>query len=450
MQPRHVEIQIFGDQQGNLIHLGERDCSIQRRHQKVIEETPSPALTPELRQCMGETAVAAARAVHYNNAGTVEFLLDTHGDFYFLEMNTRLQVEHPVTEMVTGLDLVAWQLAVAAGQPLPLTQDAVTHTGHAIEARIYAENPANDFLPVTGDVLLWRPPTGEGVRVDDGIQTGDVVSVHYDPMLAKIIAYGSDRETAVLRLERALQTAVLLGFTHNTPYLLDIIRREKFVAGSYNTHFLADHCADWRSPEENRELTLIAAALVQFYSYPQLPENSGYWRNNPNAPLSSQFSLGDEPVTVLLQPVRFQSNQFRVTVGDGEPCDVACEAQAGVDWMLLVNGRSHKLIIQQQRNEYWVQTDTGAVCAAALPRFPRKTAVAATAGSLRAPMPGTVLAVLVVVGQTVAAGDPLLKLEAMKMEHTIRAAASGVVGEIFYQAGDAVPANAQLLRLEKG
>ncbi|VAW33372.1 Methylcrotonyl-CoA carboxylase biotin-containing subunit [hydrothermal vent metagenome] len=450
LQPRHVEIQIFGDQQGNLIHLGERDCSIQRRHQKVIEESPSPALTPELRRRMGETAVSAARAVNYDNAGTVEFLLDANGDFYFLEMNTRLQVEHPVTEMVIGLDLVAWQLAVAAGQPLPLSQDEIAFSGHAIEARVYAENPANDFLPVTGNVLLWRPPMGEGIRVDGGIQTGDVVSVHYDPMLAKIIAYGADRETAVRRLERALETAVLLGFRHNISYLLDIIRQPDFIAGSYSTHFLADNLANWRSPEKNVALALIAAALAQFYAQPQLPENSGYWRNNPNGPLCSQFLLGDAPSTILLQPIRFQSDQFEVTVGDGEPCDVVCEAQAGMDWRLLVNGRSHKLIIQQQGNDYWVQGEAGAVCATALPRFPRKTAVSATAGPLRAPMPGTVLAVLITVGQTVAAGDPLLKLEAMKMEHTIRAAAAGVVGEIFYQAGDAVPANAQLLNLELG
>lgn len=446
--PRHVEIQIFGDQQGNLIHLGERDCSIQRRHQKIIEESPSPALTPELRQRMGETAVAAARAVHYDNAGTVEFLLDDYGGFYFLEMNTRLQVEHPVTEMVTGLDVVAWQLAVAAGEPLPLSQDEVTFVGHAVEARVYAENPANDFLPVTGEVLLWRPPVGEGIRVDDGIQTGDAVSVHYDPLLVKIIAYGADRETAVLRLRRALQTAVLLGFIHNLPYLRDVVRHTMFLEGRYNTQF-TDLFFNGSPDKTENNVALLGAALVQFHSWPQHPQNNGYWRNNSNGPLTSQFSLGGDPVTVLLQPIRFQSNQFEIMVGDGELCHVVCEAQVGVDWVLLVNGRSHKLIIQQQDNEYWVQGEAGAVCVTALPRFPRKTTAVAAAGSLRAPMPGTVLAVLVNVGQTVAAGDPLLKLEAMKMEHTIRAAAAGVVAEIFHTAGDSVAAEAQLLRLEK-
>ncbi len=447
LQPRHVEIQVFGDQYGNIIHLGERDCSIQRRHQKVIEESPSPVLTSELRMRMGETAVAAARAVNYDNAGTVEFLLDASGDFYFLEMNTRLQVEHPVTEMVTGLDLVAWQIGIVAGEPLPLAQDEVMLAGHAIEARLYAENPANAFLPVTGPVLLWRAPTGEGVRVDDGIQTGDDVSVYYDPMLAKIIAHGPDRKTAVQRLARALETAVLLGFTHNLPYLYDIVRHPDFVVGKYNTHFLEDKLANWQSATGAATLALIGAALAQFYRWPQLPENSGYWRNNPNGPIRSQFVVGNEAVAVMFAPVRFQTNQFNITIGDGVFA-VNCGPQAGPDWTLVVNGRSHKLLIVPNGEEWWVQTELGVVCATALPRLPRKTAVSATAGSLRAPMPGSVLAVLVTQGQSVAEGEPLLKLEAMKMEHTIRAPAAGTVAEIFFAPGDSVPADAQLLRLE--
>lgn len=446
LQPRHVEIQVFGDQQGNVIHLAERDCSIQRRHQKVLEESPSPALTPELRARMGETAVAAARAVNYDNAGTVEFLLEASGEFYFLEMNTRLQVEHPVTEMVTGLDLVAWQITVAAGEPLPLGQDAVLLTGHAIEARLYAENPANDFLPVTGPVLLWRAPTGEGVRVDDGIQTGVDVSVYYDPMLAKIIVHGPDRKTAVQRLQRALETAVLLGFTHNLAYLHDIVRQPAFVAGTYNTHFLEDKLANWHPATSDATLALIGAALAQFYSWPQLPENSGYWRNNPNGPMRSQFVVADETITILLEPVRFQTDQFNITI-DGELFVVVCAPQAGPDWSLLVNGRSHKLIIVPNGDVWWVQTESGVIWTTALPRLPRKTAVSATAGSLRAPMPGSVLAVLVTQGQSVAEGEPLLKLEAMKMEHTIRAPAAGTVAEIFFASGDSVPADAQLLRL---
>ncbi|MCA9945242.1 MAG: acetyl-CoA carboxylase biotin carboxylase subunit [Anaerolineales bacterium] len=445
VQPRHIEFQIFGDQQGNLIHLGERDCSIQRRHQKVIEESPSPALTPELRTRMGETAVTAARAVNYDNAGTVEFLLDANGEFYFLEMNTRLQVEHPVTELVTGLDLVAWQIAVAAGEPLPLAQDAVSLTGHAIEARLYAENPANDFLPVTGPVLLWQPPAGEGVRVDDGIQSGDEISVHYDPMLAKIIVHGPDRKTAVQRLQRALEMTVLLGFTHNLQYLQAIIHHNMFLDGHYNTHF-AEIFTNWLPPEVNKNLALIGAALAQFYSWPQHPQNSGYWRNNPNGPICSQFVVGDVTMAVLLEPVRFQTNQFDIKIGE-ETFLVQCAPQVGPDWLVVANGRSHRLLIVPNEAAFWVQAEHGAVCVTALPRLPRKTAVSATAGSLRAPMPGSVLAVLVQPGQRVAEGEPLLKLEAMKMEHTIRAPAAGQVTEIFYAPGDSVAADAQLLRL---
>jgi acetyl/propionyl-CoA carboxylase alpha subunit len=406
---------------------------------------------------MGETAVAAARTVNYDNAGTVEFLLDENGNFYFLEMNTRLQVEHPVTELVTGLDLVAWQIRIAAGHPLPLAQDAVTLTGHAIEARLYAENPANDFLPVTGPVLLWQAPIGDGVRVDDGIQSGDDISVHYDPMLAKIIAHGPDRQMAVQRLARALETAVLLGFTHNLPYLHAITQQLDFVAGRYSTHFLADKLADWQPPTGDVALGLIGAALAHFYSWPQPPHSIGHWRNNPNGPIRSQFLLRPDRFlknlsgleTVSLEPVRFQSHQFDITIVD-EQFAVVCAPQPGPEWLVGVNGRFHKLRIVPNGADFWVQMEDGVVCATALPRLPRKTAVSATTGSLRAPMPGSVLAVLVSQGQRVAAGEPLLKLEAMKMEHTIRATVAGVVAEIFFAPGDAVPAEAQLLRLEFG
>jgi acetyl/propionyl-CoA carboxylase alpha subunit len=445
-QPHHVEIQVFGDQHGNLIHLGERDCSIQRRHQKVIEESPSPALTPEMRAKMGETAVAAARTVRYDNAGTVEFLLDHHGNYYFLEMNTRLQVEHPVTELVTGLDLVAWQIGVAAGEPLPLAQEQISLTGHAIEARLYAENPANDFLPVIGPVLLWQAPAGDGVRVDDGIQSGDEISVHYDPMLAKIIVHGPDRKTAVQRLRGALHTAVLLGFTHNLSYLQAIVQLPDFVAGQYSTHFLADNLSHWTPPTGDVELALIGAALAQFFAWPQMQENSGYWRNNPNGPLRSQFAVSGETHTVWLEPERFQANQFNITIGELQ-FTVLCAPPVSWVWTLVINGRSHKISMVQDGADWWMQADEYMVCATALPRLPQKKAVSATAGSLRAPMPGSILAVLVSQGQQVAAGEPLLKLEAMKMEHTIRAPAAGLVTEIFYAPGDTVAADAQLLRL---
>ncbi len=263
--PRHVEVQIFGDQHGNLIALGERECSIQRRYQKVIEETPSPALTPELRAAMATAAVAVGRAVGYSSAGTVEFLLDREGRFYFLEVNPRLQVEHPITECVTGLDLVEWQIRVAEGQPLPLRQDEVRPAGHAIEARLYAES---GFLPATGEVLLWREPDGEGLRVDSGIRGGDQVTIHYDPMLAKIIAHGPDRATACRRLARALETTSLLGVGNNRLFLRAVLDHPAFLASDLSTEFIADHFAGWAEPEGDTPLALLAAALAQWNSTP--------------------------------------------------------------------------------------------------------------------------------------------------------------------------------------
>ncbi|HBE25940.1 MAG TPA: 3-methylcrotonyl-CoA carboxylase, partial [Ktedonobacter sp.] len=282
--PRHIEFQIFGDQHGNLIHLGERECSIQRRHQKVIEESPSVALTAALREAMGTAAVAAARTVNYSNAGTVEFLLDHDGTFYFLEINTRLQVEHPVTECVTGLDLVEWQIRVAEGELLPLCQEGLRLNGSAMEVRLYAENPANDFLPVTGEILLWREPEGEGIRVENGIQSGDQVSIYYDPMLAKIIAYGSDRAAACRRLLRALETTTLLGLTSNRSYVYAVLNHPVFQAGELSTAFLADYFADWTEPVGDIPLALIAVTLAQWLEHSQLETNRGYWRNNPNRP----------------------------------------------------------------------------------------------------------------------------------------------------------------------
>ncbi|MEM7459839.1 MAG: acetyl-CoA carboxylase biotin carboxylase subunit, partial [Pseudomonadota bacterium] len=243
-KPRHVEIQIFADAHGNVLHLGERDCSVQRRHQKVIEEAPCPVMTPELRAEMGAAAVTAARAVDYRGAGTVEFLLDADGAFYFLEMNTRLQVEHPVTEEVTGLDLVALQIAVAEGRALPLTQDDVQLTGHAIEVRLYTEDPENDFMPSTGRVLHWAPPEGEGIRVDDGIETRSDVSPFYDAMVAKIIAKGDTRPEALRRLRAALESTALFGPATNRDFLIDALSQPEFAEGAATTAFIAETYGD--------------------------------------------------------------------------------------------------------------------------------------------------------------------------------------------------------------
>jgi acetyl-CoA/propionyl-CoA carboxylase biotin carboxyl carrier protein len=262
LRPRHVEVQVLGDSHGTLVHLGERECSIQRRHQKIIEETPCPAVSPRLREDMTVAALAAARAVGYTSAGTVEFLLDESGRFYFLEMNTRLQVEHPITEWVTGIDLVAAQLRVAAGERLGFAQADVRPRGHAIEARLYAEDPAAGFLPSAGPILALREPAGPGVRVDSGIGAGGVVPVEYDPLLSKISAWGPERAQVIARLRRALADTVILGPTTNLAFLLDVLAHPAFARGETHTGFLAEHLPAWRPPDDDAVAAALVAALA--------------------------------------------------------------------------------------------------------------------------------------------------------------------------------------------
>jgi 3-methylcrotonyl-CoA carboxylase alpha subunit len=279
-RPRHVEFQIFGDSRGNAVHLNERECSIQRRHQKIIEETPSPALDPQLRTRMGEAAVAAAQAVGYVGAGTVEFLLSADREFYFLEMNTRLQVEHPVTELVTGLDLVRAQIAVAAGQPLPWRQEEIATRGHAIECRLYAEDPAHDFRPSLGEILLMREPAGPGVRVDSGVRQGDEVSQHYDPMIAKLAVHGPDRGAAIARAVTALRDYAVLGITTNAPYLIDILEHPAFGRGDTHTGFLAEHLPGWQGTGGDGEALALAAAGLHELLFTAAGAVAGAGRNS--------------------------------------------------------------------------------------------------------------------------------------------------------------------------
>lgn len=452
LAPRHIEFQIFGDTYGNLIHLGERECSIQRRHQKVIEEAPSVALTEELRTTMGAAAVAAGRCVDYSNAGTVEFLLDQGGNFYFLEINTRLQVEHPVTECVTGQDLVEWQIRIAEGEPLPLCQEAVQMKGSAMEARLYAENPANDFLPVTGEILLWREPEEEGIRVESGIQSGDQVSIYYDPMLAKIIAYGPDRATARRRLVRALEKTTLLGLTNNLTYLCDVLNHPAYVAGELRTTFLAGHFANWTEPVGDELLALITVTLEQWLHHSQVDTNRGYWRNNRNQPQLYRYTVapGDDPIDVYLTPERDGSiYQITVKLHSENNASVELHEHTAHEMIVTVDGHRQRVMFVNAKNVWWVQTRNRVVRLYALELLPEPRTPADAGGSLRAPMPGVVLANLVEVGQRVNKGDALLKLEAMKMEHTIRTAADGVVEAIYFTPGDTVAADTLLVQLKE-
>ncbi len=445
-RPRHIEIQVMGDKQGQIVHLGERECSIQRRHQKVIEESPSPAVTPELRAAMGAAAVELARAIGYSGAGTVEFLFEDNR-FYFLEMNTRLQVEHPVTELVTGLDLVEWQIRVASGQPLPWEQTDVEFGGHAIEARLYAEDPDNGFLPATGPVLVWRPPSGEGIRVEDGIRAGDKITTDYDPLLAKILARGDTRADAIRRLRGALAQTMLLGLKTNQSYLASILKQPAFVNGETTTNFLAEHPPEQKRPAGERALAVVAAALARY----QMDADSGpgYWRNNPSTPMPYRFDVDGDEVSITVRPERWTPGEFAAVLSSGEKLSVTLYQYDGVDMTLVVDGAWRPLALAVSDDTWWVHVGTGAVRLMARPLLPEPHRPADAGGSLRAPMPGRVLAVLVAVGQAVEEGQPLMKLEAMKMEHTIRTAAAGVVEAVYFAVGDQVAADEMLVKIAK-
>jgi geranyl-CoA carboxylase alpha subunit len=462
-EPRHIEFQIFGDAQGHIIHLGERECSIQRRHQKVIEETPSVALTPELREKMGEAAVMVGRRLGYTNAGTVEFILAPDGQFYFLEVNTRLQVEHPVTELVTGLDLVRWQIQVAEGHSLPLMQEQVMFNGHAVEARVYAEDPAQGYLPATGTLALWREPHNVGVRVDAGVSTGDVIPIYYDPMVAKISAHGVDRTEAVRRLERALGQTLLFGVRNNIAFLRRVLLHPEFVAGETNTAFLERHAADLEKTSVDeielsaQEMAALACALQRNVN--DESASLAGWRNNRNRPLIERFSPleissgsgyspRNPPVEVQLLPGAGQT--FAATTIDGERAhsvSVRVVERKGPDLTLIADGlRLHLTAMETSAGEWWAQLGEGeSIVLRWISPLPEPDVRAKSGDSLAAPMPGQVIALLVTEGQAVRAGDPLVILEAMKMEHTIRAPHDGVVAAIHARPGTQVTASAVLL-----
>ncbi len=422
IDPRHVEIQLFGDSHGNLIYLGERDCSIQRRHQKIIEEAPCPIMTPELRQAMGEAALKAGRAVNYVGAGTVEFLLDRNGRFYFLEMNTRLQVEHPVTEMITGLDLVAWQLQIASGQPLPLQQADVSLSGHAMEVRLYAEDPAQGFVPQTGEVLRWEP--APGVRTDHGLLEGGKISPFYDAMQAKIIAHGATREEARRKLLRAVQDTVLLGVTTNQQLLADLLQHRDFIDGDFSTGFIAEHFSEIPPRSPSNDQLSLAAALFYQHSADQHPQGLAGWRNNASAPWTYRLEANGEIHHVSAEPLPLTTDGRHATVVlDGIRRRLPYNLDGDKLWLpgITVFNRS-----QQVANR---QADVGS-------------------GVVKAPMDGAIVDVRVSAGDSVTKGQLLLVLEAMKMEHPLKAGMDGVVAAVQVVSGDQVRNRQVLLEIE--
>ncbi|MAA76375.1 MAG: 3-methylcrotonyl-CoA carboxylase [Salinisphaeraceae bacterium] len=451
-RPRHIEVQIFGDRDGQIIHLNERDCSAQRRHQKVVEEAPAPHMTPARRAEMGRAAVDAGQAVDYVGAGTVEFIVDDRNDFYFMEMNTRLQVEHPVTEMITGIDLVEWQLRIAAGEPLPQAQQDIGIDGHSIEVRVYAEEPANDFLPSIGTLVHFQPPReSRHVRVETGVESGDAVSPHYDPMLAKLIVWDENREQATERMLQALSEFRVLGVGNNIAFLSRLVDHAAFRQGEVDTHLIAREGSALTRPAQQVASPLLAAAALwlvdrEGVAGAETPLASPWlirdaWRANAGHDSRMTFSVGDDEHEVV---VHREAGQTRLTIDDEtRPAewrplddtrgqlvlgDLTCEAQVlrrGDVIEVYAGGQSLQLTHADPLDHVFEED--------------------AAEGGLTAPMPGSVIELLVEQGSKVSQGDALLVMEAMKMEHTIYAPANGTVDEFLYQPGEQVDEGAELV-----
>ncbi|USG60738.1 acetyl-CoA carboxylase biotin carboxylase subunit [Sneathiella marina] len=455
LEPRHVEVQVFADSHGNVIHLGERDCSVQRRHQKVVEEAPCPIMTAELREKMGAAAVEAARSIQYRGAGTVEFLLDSGGNFYFLEMNTRLQVEHPVTELITGLDLVALQIKVAEGGLLGLEQSDIELTGHAIEVRLYAEDTAQDFLPCTGTISKWIPAAGAGVRFDSGIEAGQDISPFYDPMIAKVVTYGETREIARHRLIDALKETVLFGLTTNRGFLIDVLSKDSFAEGSATTAFIAQEFSD-----EDLKIDLPApeqaatAAVIQYhcerekvrtkaiFGSPQLQD----WSSGGSLLTRYIYSWGEETIDLTVSPMR--DGSYEVRLGD---------TVILIDLVSITNDTA-TLTVNDRRRRVHYDGSTDNVLEISEHgvthhfrnsiAFAQNAEIAAGNGRIVAPMHGTLLEVFVQAGDDVNAGDRLAVLEAMKMQHDILADIDGVVSEVAALASQQVAIDDFLIEIE--
>ena len=451
---RHIEFQVFADRHGNIIHLGERDCSIQRRHQKVIEESPSPAVSTELRLKMGEAAVAAARAIDYVGAGTVEFLLDRSGEFYFLEMNTRLQVEHPVTEAVTGLDLVAWQLRVAAGESLPLEQHQVRFHGHAIEARLYAEDPCENFLPQSGTLIDWRPALGPGVRVDHGLAPGRAVSPFYDPMLAKVIAHGATREEARRRLIVALEDTVAFGLTTNRGFLVSLLRHPAFVAGQATTAFIDRHFAPGsdamqRSDARHTQACAGGGAFVRGRTRTSRPTRglrSRSWSSTGVAVWPLRLTLGD-----VHQPASIRAiggDRYVVALGNDkvEVSHRGSRESAQIRFTALGLQQTARFALQE--GVLYLDLNGSAVAVRETAHDVGSAARRDGSSRLVAPMNGAIVSVLAKPGDPVARGQRVVVLEAMKMQHEIGAERDGIVGKILVKPGDQVATRQLLVELE--
>ena len=460
IKPRHVEIQVFADTFGNTVHLGERDCSVQRRHQKVIEEAPCPIMTPELREKMGQSAIDAAKSVNYRGAGTVEFLLDDSGFFYFLEMNTRLQVEHPVTELITGLDLVELQISVAQGEPLDLSQDDISLEGHAIEVRLYTEDPSQDFLPASGPVDLWAPASGVGVRIDDGISTGQAISPFYDPMVAKVIGYGPTREAARLRLIGALKETVLFGTPSNKDFLIQCLDKQSFIDGAATTAFIGEEfsAADLDAAPVSFLDSAVAATLDLWL------ENKAHFQRSilvscelKNWTIASamvsrkQYQFGDITHDLSISPINSSADTYHVT-------DTAAKLGAVIQVISMQDNKAVVLFdgvklvaqfMQPQRGQIYCSIQGRGAFFKDLIILDGVVDDAEGGGRVIAPMHGLLLEVMVSPGDKVVKGQTLAVLEAMKMHYEILAEVDGTVEEVSAVAGSQVAVDDVLIEIKE-
>ncbi|MCS6935446.1 MAG: acetyl-CoA carboxylase biotin carboxylase subunit [Chitinophagales bacterium] len=449
---KHIEFQVLGDEHGNYVHLGERECSLQRRHQKVIEEAPSPSLTDELRREMGEAAIAAARAVNYTNAGTVEFLLDDKRNYYFLEVNTRLQVEHPVTEMITMLDLVRLQIQIAEGQPLPAyVLQLEPTTMHAIECRVCAEDPANNFFPAAGEILRWREPELENVRTDSGVETGSRVSIFYDSLLAKVIVVDENRAQAIRLMRKALDELVTLGITTNVQFLKSLLQHPAFVDGSFDTRLIERefNSFSFAPDEQTIHETLIAARVYEWMQYkkdlPHAPSLSG-WRNIPYKMSSTTYEINGTRYE-LHYSLRGE-NTMLFSLADKEYNVTVFNTDDDFFTLAINNLRRHFCAAGQGENIFVHHPQYGALHIVSIPRFAEVVAEK-SAGRYISPMPGEVLRILVKPGDRVKAGQALLIMNSMKMDMTLEAQTDGEVTEIFVTEKGFVHANTELLKIKQ-
>lgn len=459
-RPRHVEIQVFADSLDNYVYLFERECSIQRRHQKIVEEAPSTAISARRREMMGSAAVSAARAVGYHNAGTVEFILDSDGNFYFMEMNTRLQVEHPVTEMITGLDLVEWQLLVASGEPLPLGQENLSISGHAIECRVYAEDPEKEFLPTTGLLSRYRlPEQNVHVRVDTGVREGDVIGTEYDPMIAKLIAWDFSRSAAIRRMKKALMEYTIAGLPTNLNFLSSIISHPAFEQGSTDTHFIPAHREDLlhgTHPANHRVLALAtlyvllnrqndSAAMARSSYEPNSPWHlrTG-WRLNEHYEHHITFLDWGREVDLT---IHFRPESYSIEFNN-ECVEASGELNEAGDLMADIGGARVKATVVQHGKEITVVSSEGTHRLMLQDPVSMEDDEAQAGNVITASMPGTVTKLHVREGDSVERGQALIVLEAMKMEHTMTAHASGRVATVHYAVGDRVSEDEALIELE--